>query len=134
MTTPYSIPLTPTWEGTTGPVALETHRTRKSDSSSHVPLTRNVLPTSEAGAGVPSLPTQELPHTVSISKGNWCYMLVLLLRGGEGGGKGIPGGEPPFPEAPLLRWCTPLLGSPTSPCPPGAIPGCIPLVPKYRKP
>lgn len=98
MTTPYSIPLTPHLGGDNRPVALETHRTRKSDSSSHVPLTRNFphthTHTSEARAGVPSLPTQELLHTVSISKGNWCYMLVLLLRGGEGGGKGTPGAPP----------------------------------------
>lgn len=36
---------------------------------------------------------------------------------GKGGGKGIPRGTPPFPEAPLLRWCTPSLGSPASPLP-----------------
>lgn len=41
------------------------------------------------------LPTQELPlHTLSISRGTWCYVLVLSSSWGEGGGKGGPLGPP----------------------------------------
>lgn len=41
------------------------------------------------------LPTQELPlHTLSISRGTWCYVLVLSSSWGEGGGKGSPSGTP----------------------------------------
>lgn len=47
------------------------------------------------------LPTQELPlHTLSISRGTWCYVLVLSSSCGEGGGKGSPLGNP-LPGAPL---------------------------------
>lgn len=41
-------------------------------------------------------------------------MLVLLFRGGREEGR-VSQEDPPFLETPLLRWCTPLLGSPTSP-------------------
>lgn len=41
-------------------------------------------------------------------------MLVLLFRGGREEGR-VSQGDPPFLETPLLRWCTPLLGSPTFP-------------------
>lgn len=96
-------------------MALETHRTRKPDSSGHVPLTRNTPPPpSEARAGAPSLPTQE-PSTQSPSPREigatcWCFFFV----GGREEGRGSQG-DPPFLETPLLRWCTRLLGSPTSP-------------------
>lgn len=95
-------------------MALETHRTRKPDSSGHVPLTRNIPPSirGQGGCSISSHPGAL--HTVSISKRNWCYMLVLLFRGGREEGRESQG-DPPFLETPLLRWCTRLLGSPTSP-------------------
>lgn len=95
-------------------MALETHRTRKPDSSGHVPLTRNIPPSIRGQGGCPISSHPGALHTVSISKRNWCYMLVLLFRGGREEGR-VSQGDPPFLETPLLRWCTPLLGSPTSP-------------------
>lgn len=133
MTPPPLHPPGPHLGGDNRPVALETHKTRKSDSSSHVPLTRN-FPLHQRPRRVSHLfpprssPTQS-PSPREIGATCWCFFFV-----GGGRREGYPRGTPPFPEAPLLRWCTSLLGSPTSHCPPGAIPGCIPLVPKYRKP
>lgn len=79
------------------------------------------------------LPTQELPlHTLSISRGTWCYMLVLSSSWGREEGRAAPGEPPPWGSsedgADISRAVPP---PPAHQDPPLA---AVQLVPKHRKP
>lgn len=87
MTTPYSIPLTPPGRGQQAsglgnPQDKEIRQQRpRTPNQKFAPYIRG-----QGGCPISSHPGAP-PHTVSISKGNWCYMLVLLFRGGREEGR-----------------------------------------------
>lgn len=116
------------------PAALEIHRTRNQEQWPRAPTGRPPAPEARAGglSPGPTPPPGSSPHTVSISRGNWCYLLVLLSSWGGGRRVGQPLGDPhpgSSEDGADASWAVP--PPPAHQEPP---PAAVQLVPKHLKP